>query len=70
MLLKFIGDNSSMDLVRGREYEVDIRSDYKYIYVRWFNELGQVVCCPYSSPALFACNWMAPSYTKETWRRY
>lgn len=69
MLLEFIGENGSMDLVRGREYEVDIRSDYKYIYVRWFNELGQVVCCPYSSPALFACSWMAPTH-KETWRRY
>ena len=69
MLLKFIGENKSMDLVRGRDYEVDIRSDYRYIYVRWFNVEGQVVCCPYSSPALFACNWTAPTY-KETWRRY
>ena len=69
MLLKFIGDNGSMDLIRGKEYEVDIRSDYRYIYVSWFNELGQVVRCPYSSPALFACNWMK-SDTKETWRNY
>ena len=69
MLLKFIGENGSMDLIRGREYEVDIRSDYKFIYVRWFNEKGQVVCCPYSSPALLACNWMKPD-TKETWRKY
>jgi hypothetical protein len=70
MLLRFIGENQSMNLVRGQCYEVDIRSDYKSIYVKWFNEKGQVVCCPYSSPALFACNWMKPSDINETWRKY
>lgn len=68
MLLKFIGENKSMDLIRGNDYEVDIRSDHKYIYVRWFGEQGKTMCCPYSSPALFACNWMK-SDTKETWRK-
>lgn len=64
MLLKFIGENNSMDLIRGQEYEVDIRSDYKYLYVRWFDpKTGKTMCCPYSSPALFACNWMKHSYT-------
>jgi hypothetical protein len=69
MLLKFIGENGSMDLVRGREYEVDIRSDHRFIYIKWFDEQGKVVYCPYSSPALFACNWTTPTY-KESWRRY
>ena len=69
MLLKFIGENGSMKLIKGKEYEVYIYSDIKYIYVRWFNEQGRVMCCPYSSPALFARNWTTPTY-KESWRRY
>ena len=68
MLLKFIGEDRSMNLERCKDYEVDIRSDHRYIYVRWFGKEGQTMCCPYSSPALFACNWMTPS-VKEHWRR-
>lgn len=68
MLLKFMGENGSMGLIHGIVYDVDIFSGRKYIYVKWANEQGSLVQCPYSSIEQLACNWMTPTDKKETRR--
>lgn len=61
MLLRFIGKDGSMNLIRGRAYDVFISRDYRYIYVNWYDDTDTVVRCPYASPEAFALNWRACS---------
>jgi hypothetical protein len=69
MLLRFVGENGSMGLVRGIVYDVDIISGHKYVYVKWVNEKGNFVQCPYSSIEQLVSSWMTPSYDKKNRRR-
>ena len=56
MYLKFIGQNNSMGLKRGRIYRVKIFTSHDHICVCW----GFGKCCPYSSPKTLAKNWSKP----------
>lgn len=62
MRLRFVGANGSMGLTSGVVYEVQVKSEGKYI---WFlipnfessEKTFGTWKCPYSSPESFAANW-------------
>ena len=53
MLLKFIGENGSMGLIKDREYLVEVYSHNECIWVEWKPNYK----CPYASPQALARNW-------------
>lgn len=50
--LRFIGEDKSMGLRKGKVYSVRLSSASNYIWVRWNKG-----ACPYTSPKSFAMNW-------------
>ena len=52
MILKFIGADGSMGLIKGNVYTVEVSISDKFIYVDWGNRR-----CPYSSPETMWANW-------------
>lgn len=66
MFLKFIGADGSMGLQHGKMYNVDVRTEGKYIWaiIPMFEFREKVMSkwqCPYSSPQTFSENWKVPS---------
>lgn len=57
MILKFIGEDGSMGLKKGKYYRVSIKSDGKYICVYWISD-GKSNMCSYSSPQALVLNWI------------
>lgn len=55
MRATFIGQDGSMGLVHGREYDIQIFLDGKYIYVRW--GVFGLKYCPYSNLKRLQENW-------------
>lgn len=55
MKATFIGKNGSMGLIHGRNYNVRIISQGRYIYVQW--GLVGMCYCPYSSLKKLQENW-------------
>lgn len=56
MLLKFIGEDGSMGLKKGKYYDCYIESHDEYIWVTWKDGLT-IMSCPYDSIGKLAENW-------------
>ena len=66
MLLKFIGADGSMGLQHGKIYNVEVKTEGKYIWVTiFYYEIREKIYekwrCPYSSPQTLSANWKRPS---------
>ena len=60
MLLRYIGVNGSMGLVKGRTYIVKIFSKDGRIWAEiWIDDRKFKETCPYDSPQSLARNWEA-----------